>query len=77
MKEIKKKKISRPVNLELRIAKTKKDARQRIVTRGKVEFRLDADIMKELLDAADQVRVPYGVFARMLMIKALKTIPKA
>ena len=71
MKELKRTKIVRPADLEKRIADTKQAARDRIIERGKVEFRLDDDIMRELLAKADKVRVPYGVYARMLMIKAL------
>lgn len=72
MKEIETKVITRPANLEARIAKTKTSARKKIISRGKVEFRLDAEIMSELLERADKVRIPYGVYARMLMIKALR-----
>ena len=72
MKELKKKTITRPVDLEARIARMKSDARERIIARGKVEFRLDEALMKTLLEKADEVRVPYGVYARMLMIKALQ-----
>ena len=72
MKELKKKRISRPVDLDARIARMKSDARERIIARGKVEFRLDETMMKELLEKSDAVRVPYGVYARMLMIKALQ-----
>jgi hypothetical protein len=72
MKELRKSKITRPSDLDKRIARTKTDARSRIINRGKVEFRLDEEIMKELLARADKVRVPYGVYARMLMIKALE-----
>ena len=73
MKELKRKKITRPADLTARVAKTKSAARERIVTRGKVEFRLDESMMKELLEKADKLRVPYGVYARMLMIKALRS----
>ncbi len=71
--ELKSKKISRPSDLSARIARTKSAARDRIVTRGKVEFRLDESIMRELLEKADKLRVPYGVYARMMMIKALRS----
>ncbi len=72
MKELKRNPKKRPIDLEARIAKTKKEARDRIIARGKVEFRLDEAIMNELLERADNIRVPYGVYARMLMIKALR-----
>jgi len=71
MKELKRKKITRPPDLTSRIARTKNDARERIVARGKVEFRLDETMMRKLLEKADRLRVPYGVYARMLMMKAL------
>ncbi len=70
MKELNRKK-TRPVDLDARIAKMKSDARERIVARGKVEFRLDEAMMRKLLEKADRLRVPYGVYARMLMVKAL------
>ena len=72
MKVLKRKNISRPDDLEARVAQTRKNARERIIARGKVEFRLDEDIMQQLLEKADRVRVPYGVYARMLMIQALQ-----
>ncbi|MBX9880010.1 MAG: hypothetical protein K2Y22_16245 [Candidatus Obscuribacterales bacterium] len=71
MKELNRKKITRPVDLDARITKMKSDARERIVARGKVEFRLDEAMMRKLLEKADRLRVPYGVYARMLMVKAL------
>jgi hypothetical protein len=72
MKELNRKKITRPPDLDARIARTKLAARERIIARGKVEFRLDEAMMQELLERADKLRVPYGVYARMLMIKALR-----
>ncbi len=72
MKELNRKKITRPTDLAARIAQTRSAARERIITRGKVEFRLDEAMMRELLEKADKLRVPYGVYARMLMIKALR-----
>lgn len=65
------KKITRPADLDARIARTRSAARERIIARGKVEFRLDEPMMQMLLERADKLRVPYGVYARMLMVKAL------
>ena len=52
------------------IAKMKKAqeaARQRIVERGKVEFRAEPDLMNQLCDMARERRVPFGPMVRDLV----------
>jgi len=46
-------------------------AAKNVLERGSVHFRLDPEMMSVLVDEANKVRVPFGVFARMLMIEAL------
>jgi hypothetical protein len=45
------------------------EARQRIVERGKVEFRAEPDLMDQLCDRARELRVPFGPMVRD-MVKA-------
>ena len=50
---------------------SRKDAHTKVVDRGSIHFRLDAEMMELLIDEANKVRVPFSVFARMLMIEGL------
>ncbi len=53
------------------VKESRKDATRNVVSRGSVHFRLDPEMMNMLMSEANKVRVPFGVFARMLMIEAL------
>lgn len=50
---------------------SREDAAVNVIQRGSVHFRLDPEMMSLLIDEANKVRVPFGVFARMLMIEGL------
>ncbi len=48
------------------------EARQRVIKRGIVQFRADAEIMDMLLQVADYKRVPAGVLARSWIVEKLR-----
>ena len=52
---------------------SREDAAANVLQRGSVHFRLDPEMMSILVEEAKKVRVPFGVFARMLMIESLRT----
>ncbi len=50
-----------------KMKKAQEEARQRIVERGKVEFRAEPDLMNLLCDRARKLRVPFGPMVRDLV----------
>jgi len=50
----------------------KKEAHERVVARGLIQFRLDRERMEELLTMADQKGTGYGVLARMWVCDRLE-----
>ena len=52
-------------------------ARQRIIDRGIVAFRADAEMMDMLLRVAERKRIPYGVLARSWVAECLRKEAKA
>ncbi|HEY9871719.1 MAG TPA: hypothetical protein V6D08_21360 [Candidatus Obscuribacterales bacterium] len=55
-----------------RAAKTQAAARERVVSRGIVQFRADRELMDLLLKVAEYKRIPYGVLARSWVVEALR-----
>lgn len=48
----------------VKMKKLQQDARQRIIERGKIEFRAEPELMSGLLDLAKQRKVPLGTMIR-------------
>ncbi len=47
-----------------RLEKARKEARQRVIERGIVQFRADEELMDQLLQIADYKKVPVGTLVR-------------
>jgi hypothetical protein len=64
----------KPISPELqkRIERGRAAAHQRIIDRGMVAFRADADMMDLLLQVSDYKRIPYGVLARTWVMDCLR-----
>ncbi len=57
--------IKRPLKLSAAMAAIKNEAHERVLKRGLVQYRLDENLMAELLKVADDRGLGYGVLARM------------
>ncbi len=55
-----------------KMAKIEAEARQRILSRGKVEFRVEPELMSALLDLARELKVPLGPMVRQWVTERLK-----
>lgn len=64
----------KPLSPKMRalISKEKREARQRIIERGIVHFRADAEFMTALLDAADRLKIAPGTLCRRILWEHLK-----
>jgi hypothetical protein len=60
----------KPQNLA-KMQKLQEQARQRILERGKIEFRADPDVVAALLDLAHTRRTPLGPMIRQWVIERL------
>lgn len=58
--------------LRKRIDKTKADARERVIERGLLQFRLDPELMRQLFEISDEVQVGPSVLARMWFVERLR-----
>ncbi len=47
-----------------KMKKIEQDARQRILERGKIDFRIEPELMSKLLDLAKQHKLPLGKMIR-------------
>lgn len=57
------------------LSKEKYEARKRIIDRGIVHFRADADFMKALLDAAEAQKIAPGTLCRRVVWEYLQSKP--
>ncbi len=73
MNTLKKRNKKRSPELQARIDKTRANAHKEVVISGKIQFRLDPEMMELLLHTADDRRTGAGVLARMWVIERLKT----
>lgn len=55
-----------------KMKKLEEEARQRILDRGKIEFRVEAALMSALLDLAKERRVPLGPMIRQWVTAQLE-----
>ena len=55
-----------------RFEKGRNAAKQRVIERGIVAFRSDAEMMELLLQVAEHKRIPYGVLARSWVMDSLR-----
>lgn len=65
-------KKKRPAIVEAQMNNLKRKAHERVLARGLVQFRLDADYMQRLLEIADSKGLGYGVLARMWICERLE-----
>ncbi len=72
MNTLKKSNKPRSPELQARIDKTRALAHREVVMSGKIQFRLDSEIMELLLKTADERGTGAGVLARMWVIERLK-----
>lgn len=69
--------MKRSSETQKRFEAGRKAAKQRVIDRGIIAFRADADMMEQLLKVAEYQRVPYGVLARSWVMKCLRAELKA
>jgi hypothetical protein len=55
-----------------KIEKTKADARERVIERGLLQFRLDPELMRDLFEIAEEVQVGPSILARMWFVERLR-----
>jgi len=60
-----------------RAEKTQAAARNRVIERGIIQFRADAEIMDLLLQVAMHKRMPYGVMCRAWVVERLRQEARA
>jgi hypothetical protein len=63
--------VKRSVNTQERLEKGRSAAKLRVIERGIVAFRADAEMMEMLLRVAEHKRLPYGVMARSWVMDRL------
>jgi hypothetical protein len=66
------KKTKRPIWVQNAVNEARKEAHQKVVERGQVQFRLDPEYMEDLLRLADEKGTGYGVLARMWVCERLE-----
>lgn len=64
--------MKRSTETQRRFEKGRAAARQRVIERGIVAFRSDAEMMELLLRVAEYKRLPYGVLARAWVMESLR-----
>jgi hypothetical protein len=65
-------KIKRSADTQKRFERGRTAARQRVIERGIIAFRSDAEMMDLLLRIAEYKRLPYGVLARSMVMDSLR-----
>jgi hypothetical protein len=65
-------KIKRSAETQKRFERGRAAARQRVIERGIIAFRSDAEMMDLLLRVAEIKRMPYGVLARSMVMDSLR-----
>jgi hypothetical protein len=69
--------VKKVATAEDRAEKTKAAAKKRVIERGIVQFRADAEIMELLLAVAEEKRIPYGVMCRAWVVEKLRQEKKS
>lgn len=67
----------RSIETQKRFEQGRAESRQRVIERGIVAFRADAEMMEMLLRIAEHKRVPYGVLARSWVMECLRREAKS
>jgi hypothetical protein len=62
----------RSASTQKRFEQGRNAARQRVIDRGIIAFRADAEMMELLLKVAEHKRIPYGVLARSWVMDSLR-----